>query len=407
MECWRYNSMSWTHRDVYWLRQPTEWAGSPEYFSYSSLKAIERCPLQWQLSHSRYGDLGRFPARPNPRAAEGDIVHSILESLFKELARSGFPAIGDGDFQECVARVDITHSVRKQIEAYEQKALLHPRGGGRRIQKSTQQLANQVIRILRSSYKSLANPYPAPNQESPAEGKCFESGSEPGLTGLLKYHGSLSEVSLAHSDLPLKGIIDLAWLEKDGVVITDFKTGPLDAGHKEQIYCYCLLWYRSTEIVPLRGEVLYLEEKKAYPIHLSLLEKFEGELACRMATARQMLSRAPASANPGGHCGFCDFRGYCDLYWERISGSKLKSGNPLPGASPDREVWVSGKPTPYGFEAKDRSGGSIAIVFQSAEAKVHGPFCDGEHLRIVQGRLTENSREMELKSWTEVFHCPA
>jgi hypothetical protein len=78
---------------LYHLAGPTEWAAPPELFSFSSLKAVERCPLQWQLARSRYGDLDGFPARPSPAAAEGEIVHAALERLFRALALEGCPAL--------------------------------------------------------------------------------------------------------------------------------------------------------------------------------------------------------------------------------------------------------------------------------------------------------------------------
>ena len=55
---------------------------------------VERCPLQWQLIHSRYGDLEGFPTRPNPAAVEGEIVHALIERLFRRLALAGFPEPG-------------------------------------------------------------------------------------------------------------------------------------------------------------------------------------------------------------------------------------------------------------------------------------------------------------------------
>jgi hypothetical protein len=174
----------------------------------------------------------------NSRGAEGDIVHFILEALFKELAYSGFPALGDRNFQECIARVDIVQSVGKRIEEYEQRALSHPRGGGCRMQKSQQQIANQVIRILRNSYGQIANKNQIPSHQRPMERKAYEPRNGSELTATLKYYGSLSELSLAHSHLPLTGRIDIAWLDKDGVVIADFKTGQKHASHQEQIYCY-------------------------------------------------------------------------------------------------------------------------------------------------------------------------
>src|SRR3954465_12721577 len=98
---------------LYQLLGPTATANPPGSYSYSSLAAIERCPRQWQLAHSPYGDLPRFPARPHPAAVEGEIVHALLDRLFKALAVRGMPPLGSPPFREGLAEADLQAGVRE------------------------------------------------------------------------------------------------------------------------------------------------------------------------------------------------------------------------------------------------------------------------------------------------------
>ena len=138
---------------LYQMLGPTAWAIPPSSYSYSSLTAIERCPRQWQLAHSRYGDLARFPTRPHPAAVEGEIVHAVLDRLFKALAVRGMPALGTLSFREGLAEVDIQRSVRHLVVEHERRLADHPRAGAFRLRTSPQQLVNQVIRLFRGLYE--------------------------------------------------------------------------------------------------------------------------------------------------------------------------------------------------------------------------------------------------------------
>jgi len=51
-------------------------------------------------------------ARPHPAAVEGEIVHAILDRLFKALAVRGLPALGTPSFREALAEVDVEQDCR-------------------------------------------------------------------------------------------------------------------------------------------------------------------------------------------------------------------------------------------------------------------------------------------------------
>ena len=93
---------------LYRVQGPSAWAEPLCSYSYSSLTSVERCPRQWQLLRSRYDRLDRFPARPNPAAVEGDIVHELLNRLFRTLAVRGMPPQGAAAFKEGVGAVEFS-----------------------------------------------------------------------------------------------------------------------------------------------------------------------------------------------------------------------------------------------------------------------------------------------------------
>jgi hypothetical protein len=150
-------SISGLQRNINRFVEPTSWATTPATFSFSSLNTIEACPLQWQLIHSAYGDVPQFPISPKPAAVEGEIIHEVLDLLFKRLALAGLPAIGSAEFGAQIARVNLQQAVAERVSAYYDRVADHPRGGGFRLRVDTQQLVNRVIRLFRAEYpKAIA-----------------------------------------------------------------------------------------------------------------------------------------------------------------------------------------------------------------------------------------------------------
>ena len=200
--------------DFYKIQGPIEWEGPPRYFSYSSLTAIEACPLQWQLTNSKYGeDFDSFPTRPSPTAVEGQIVHSIIDKLFKALSLEGLPKFGTTKFRECVGKVDIKNAVSLLAADHENKIKKHPRGNGFRLQKTPQQMTNLVIRLFKNQYLRVqADGIPSPSiNVIPAKyGKKNNNGKIDPLH-LLKTYGAVTEIYLKDGDMSFSGIIDLVW----------------------------------------------------------------------------------------------------------------------------------------------------------------------------------------------------
>jgi hypothetical protein len=389
---------------LYQLVGPTAWANPPSSYSYSSLTAIERCPRQWQLTHSRYGDLARFPTRPYPAAVEGEIVHSVLDRLFKALAVRGLPAVGTPSFHQCLAEVDVQQSVRNLIVEHDRALADHPRASAFRLRMSPQQLVNQVIRLFRGFYQDAVTTYRASDFPAAVVRAPLQLPSGPALAAFLRERGALSELPLVHPTLPFGGIIDLIWSDNGGSVITDFKSGQEKPEHRQQVAYYGILWWRCSGVIPGRAEVRYANKLVPVSMEEASLTEVEEELSRRVNAVATTLASAPTQAILGEHCRQCDVRQFCDRYWadrnELRPGRTHSAGHET---SLDVEVTVVGEPSGSGFDAQAGKAGVFPVVFPEDVALVHGPFAEGERLRILGGETVEDGA-LELRPWTEVFH---
>lgn len=364
---------------------------------------MEQCPLQWQLANSRYGDLQRFPARPNPATAEGDIVHRVLDRLFRELAMNGLPEFGTESFRKCVTKVDIRGSVNMLMREHEELLANHPRGASSRLRAGNQQLVNNIIRLFRTQYHPGTGTAAVEATRSSSDPAEVPSGQA--LFDFLEERGALSELPLSHPHLPFFGIIDLVRLDHDGVSIIDFKTGAVREEHLKQIGFYAVLWWRCSGTLVHRCQIRYPSNVREFEISEDELIAVESDLKSRIERAKATLSTPRSEPRPGERCDFCDVRQFCDSFWnERVARlSKRKTTKPET-RTVDVELTVASDPSDHGFEAETLDGAKLSVVFKRADEQLHGPFKIGERLRILRGVLGTQNGEIELKSWTEVFH---
>ena len=64
----------------------------PARWSYSSLRAVEKCPRRYVLSRAKYPrlwDRSGYPEVPSAAALFGDVVHDSLEVIVRALANHG------------------------------------------------------------------------------------------------------------------------------------------------------------------------------------------------------------------------------------------------------------------------------------------------------------------------------
>ena len=384
---------------LYKITGPKKWVEPPSMYSFSSLRQIESCPLAWQLQNSCYDGFDRYPLRPNPAGVEGEIVHGVIEKLFRELAQSGMPVIGSEVFQKCVKQVGIVGLISHLVSDHLAKIWMHPRGAGFRLKLSVQEIHNKTIRIFREQYDKIRNNTPVgmvqaiKHSSDMAESK-YNSTLD--CQKLLEKHGVLTELSLRHPDLPLKGVIDFVWLDDDGVEITDFKSGSSKPEHREQLILYALLWAKNTGQIPHRAYIIYPDSSVLIEITSEILDAFHADLLERINNARTSLSLAPGRANISENCQYCQVRQMCDAYWE------MKRKVAITPGYVDLEMVVTGAPADFGFIGQTTDGSFLSVVYDKDLAKMSGAFKCGEALRII-GAIA-GSEALEIKPWTEVFH---
>jgi len=369
--------------DLYSITEPSEWARVPSSFSYSVLQAIKRCPLQWQLLHSKYGtELQRFPGRPAPAAVEGNIVHVVLEKLFRALSLIGLPVIGTAEFSECIANVNIKKEVHDHISRHDDTVANHPRGSGFRLRSSPQQLVNKIIRLFRQQYSDISgnNDHQFPvveNTESCLEGK--RRNCNPFF--LLKKYNVLNEYRIEHSTLPFMGVIDFIFMEDGQPVIVDFKTGKQNKDHLKQVMTYALLWKSQTGQIPKRLEVRYPHIVESIMPDDSDLVEEEKQLSISVDEAVGILSKTPAEACLNAQCQFCDVRQFCDIFWKE--NGRLFQVDHVKEELADIELTVVGVPTIHGFEGKTSTGKEFNVVFVDNTIKLYDGVQEGQCVRIL------------------------
>ncbi|HAA56998.1 MAG TPA: hypothetical protein DCE42_19685 [Myxococcales bacterium] len=234
--------------DMYTLQGPTEWRTNRSVLSYSSLKVLERCPLQWQLERSRYGDFERFPSKPSEATEVGTIVHEVLEVLFKALKEVGFPKRRSPAFREVLKTLKPLTFIEKKLTHLQTTLQNHPRGRGVVIRKTPHEVFRECARLFQEHYqhaelRSLSSQAHRALQKNTTKEQNPRRDRASSLVHRLQRERSLSEVYLEHPNIPICGYVDVIYKEGEEVVIADYKTGKVHDTHKEQVMLYCLLWW--------------------------------------------------------------------------------------------------------------------------------------------------------------------
>lgn len=368
---------------LFFKQGPDQWPEIPKYFSYSSLNMLKDCRLRWQLENGRYGESKKFPQRPQPATIEGTLVHEALDRLFKAAALAQSPPIGSSEFFEITETLNLKDGFKAEIDRYTQEVMAHPRGAGFRFQSSPQILMNRVIQLFRQQYR--------PKYSMPSLSFMGPEMNAPS-----------SEEKIFDPDLGFMGIIDLVRYGPQGPVIVDFKTGKVHDEHFNQLKYYALLWWRNRSELPRQIEVCYPHETKSQVISETELRQTENDLKQRLQILRVEMEQTPAPANPGQHCHYCQVKQFCHRYWETHQAFKFEKKNA--GKIFSDQVTISSSPGVYGFEIKTSAQESIPVVFSQDGTALHGPFAEGETLRVLNAKIDDEGNALEFKSWSEVYH---
>lgn len=384
-------------RALYRLIAPTEWAGAPARYSFSTLKSLRECPLRWQLQRSIYGETRGFPERPSIAAITGKIIHSALDQLFRALGAHGLPPLGSAPFQRVLRELDLVSRIRESLRASQDDLSVNPRAAGQRITASERDLYNQVCRLFHPVY-AQARAARQERQEPSAQERMDESRHE--LLAKLRTKGALSEVRLIHPTLPLLGIIDLLWDDRGQTRIVDFKTGTPQPQYREQVELYALLWWRVTGDRPVFLDIRHPAGTETYAVDETMLLALEARLAAELRALSADLEHHPCEARPGTHCRHCDVRALCDTYW---TGCQPVSSPLEDDTWRDAELSVVAAGSGAEVLCHDRAGNELTLTFDEDTAATLVPWEQGEQLRVLSALQPASRAELQLRRGSEVF----
>lgn len=311
-------------------------AGSPPFWSYSSLNDVEACPRRWVLTHAEYPGLwnGRgYPEVPHPATLLGDVIHHALEVIVKALGTQGVTETNATDVvavlrglgglsmvlrQAIDLRVDgLGNNPRISVEAREnvRRALIDQLG-----------FASNRVQLFLS--RGRLPGWAAHGDDAGYEGE-GTGGSRRGTRRRTPAGtGAHPEVDVVAKELRLWGRIDLVTVDDAGVTITDFKSGKVDPAHDEQVQLYALLWDLDRETNPER--VAATELVVSYPARdrilpapdASALRALEAAARTRIERADAEVSGSSSLARPAAEtCRFCPVRHLCTEFWQEIAPS--------------------------------------------------------------------------------------
>lgn len=382
---------------LYGLRTPERWAATLEVLSFSSLRALEQCPRQWQLRSSSWPGLGVLPRRPHPAALEGTLVHEVLDLLFRALALAGVPPVGSSAFRAVLARLDVMAQIRQRLDAANALLSSHPRRAAFLMPHDARAVYNRVANLFQREYAAVE---PSEHELAAEPRRPTDNRHDP--LSLLSVRGVLTEWPVAHPRLPLRGVIDLLRRDAAGTHLVDFKTGAPRAEYTEQLQLYALMWWRATGDLPTSLTLRHPRGRSPIPVDAGRLVALEDSLEGRIAAVQRALEATPAPARAGAHCSHCDVRMFCDDYWTTMATPAAEG--PKAPCAVDAEVVVPEVVDRHGFvttQGKRR----LPVVWEDDGTAVHGPFTPGETLRIVDAWLQDGA--LRLTGRSEVFHRPA
>lgn len=396
-----------TSQQVYQVQQPKVWPAVPETYSFSSLSAIDTCPYQYQLLRGRFEGFETFPQRSNPKTVEGRIIHELLDQLFKKLSLLGLPPRGSPELKEAIDSFNLVERANQAIVTESEKSKSNPRVGADLTGRITaMDILNKVMRQFRAEYNTARAGTPSPVMPGYQTGLPVEDDAD--LLAVLKQRQVLTELPLNHGALPFRGIIDLVRADGNETVLVDFKTGKEKDEHALQLKYYAVLWWRRTGQRPAKLELRYPHSSKAVDYNPKDLESIEKSLAKRIELATKMLSpdRAPAAAQIGDHCRFCEPRAYCDAYWTgrrslRITGIR----GAQPGEQIDLELMIQDLVGDTVLKVSDEKEKTVELTYPSGSQNVFGKFELGKKLRLIGSYVSNDRKYLELRPWSEAYRC--
>ena len=369
---------------------PEAWAEPPKLFSFSTLRGIETCPLQWALRKARYrleGELRTgYPQRGALPRLVGQILHLAVETIVRTPVLDGQPS---GVAQRLRTLGGLTVVLQRS-----QDAVLNDLEGNPRVAPLLPYLRTslqQELPRLRPKLQTLLANLPA--WSTPTKAVLLVGASA--LRRPVR-SGTHSEVMLISEELSWKGVADLVTIEPSGCHILDFKTGKQKDEHDLQLQVYGLLWGQDHVANPSTSGVARLTvrydsiDRPVEPMSATQLGLLSEEIQRRTKMARSVVASAPPPAVPSTEaCSWCDVRHLCNSYWSEPVISSVRPESALS----DAEVEVGDRLAGSSYEARvvvsDRIPKGTSVVLRASPT--HGHFgqvvLSGARVRLLDAYL--------------------
>lgn len=354
---------------IWRVQGPEKWAGPPSPMSFSTLRAIETCPLSWALSRSSYPAIRAepgYPPRIRTKTLLGQVIHEALERIMKKVAASepGQSEPGTGLVAALKSLGGYSRVLEDAIDKLTPSLTVNPRAvnsGHDVIEELRAQLPDLRIRTQKIIAQGGADLLGAVTKG--AAGSTPISGN--GHRGKPLGFGTHAEVPLNHPIAGWYGRADLLRLEGDGCEITDFKTGLQKEDHNLQLRAYAWLWYNDQVKNPTRRRATNLRlvySAGAVPVaapSVPELDELEDQLRTRGDTARAAITNPSPEARPSKDaCSLCDVRQLCPEYWRTDVQTALYAGTPRDAR--DAEVEILNRQGEWSWRGRIISGGMFA-----------------------------------------------
>lgn len=364
---------------------PAMWPAAPADLTFSALKDIEACPRRWALAAASYpalwDDRG-YPPRLQLKALAGSVVHTVLETITKELVRSGCPSVLDASAVGVLQRLGgLSNLISKAIDQLAVRTARNPRAA-RLIDCFTRSLRAQGPELRGRVQTMLAR------RVLPHKSHQGGVGNPPRERGPLG-DGVYCEMELRVPRLAWKGRADLLALTSDSCEIIDFKTGEPSEDHALQLRIYALLWNQDEVLNPTGRLATRLVlahphgDMAVAPPTSEEIAELETQLATRGAAVRNAIAADPPEAKPGPEqCRYCGVRHMCETYWQPATQQRLANESQGDHRSfVDAEAVVEGRHGPKSWDIRISAGSDQVrgLLRTSGELDVR----PGQKLRIL------------------------
>ncbi len=276
-------------------------------FSASQLASYATCPFRYFMRHElRVGPLDRDERREPSALEVGLLVHHILETFYRALARDQI------EFE-----TSAFEPLRQRLAeaANERFAALETAGqqGARLLWEiRKQQLSDDLVRFLRQERQRAVT---EPGWRAWRFESRFGPGDDSSPTvehggGILRFRGSIDRIDV-HP-------------QHQGVRVVDYKSGRVVAGKRAPQAVQLVLYLLAAS----RGDESCLEQSEGRFVHVTRRGGFEVQRlpGSRVRARRQDFATLaddvaigiergeffPQPGDSGQHCTFCDYRPVCD-----------------------------------------------------------------------------------------------